>query len=99
MIQFWKVRNYLNQNSESLIPQWFPNDYKVNNDIYKTGDFNDIKPKVNDGSLVIDLIKKKTIDFATREIAGDIISIYMHIVSAMVIKTSIRWINRKIVIY
>ncbi len=58
MIQFGKVRNYLNQEFEFYIREWFLNAYKVNNDIYKTGDFNDTKTKRGDGSLVINIREK-----------------------------------------
>ncbi len=68
---FLIIRNYLNQNSESLIPQWFVNGYKADNHTYKTGDFNNTKTKRGDGSLVINIKEKYAKDFATGEAAVD----------------------------
>ena len=71
---FKRVREYLNNDFETYIRQWFPNAKKCGNNIYKTGDFNDTESK--DGSLIFNLTEKYTKDFNTGETAGDIISIY-----------------------
>lgn len=75
---FKEVRDILNQDFEILIKDWFQNAYRVNDDIWKTGDFNDTKAKKGDGSLVIHMRDKYAKDFATGETAGDLISIYAH---------------------
>ena len=71
------LKEYLNNNFELYIREWFPNAIKVSSTICKTGDFNDSKPKnKNSGSLVFNLRDKYAKDFSTGESAGDIIAIY-----------------------
>ena len=75
--KFKIVREYLNNNFEYYIQEWFPNSYKASNDCYKTGNFDDKQVKnKTDGSLVFNLNEKYAKDFSTGETAGDIISIY-----------------------
>ncbi len=75
---FETIREYLNNDFERYISEWFPNVIKVNNGTWKTGDFNDTKTKRGDGSLVFNIREKYAKDFSTGETAGDIISIYAH---------------------
>jgi P4 family phage/plasmid primase-like protien len=71
------LKDYLNSNFEAYIREWFPNAYRINYTTWKTGDFNDSKPRnKNDGSLVFNMRDKYAKDFSTGETAGDIISIY-----------------------
>ena len=75
---FENIRNYLNNNFETYISEWFPNAHKEGGFVWKTGDFNDTKTKRGNGSLVFNTKEKFAKDFATGETAGDIISIYAH---------------------
>ncbi|MDR0571780.1 MAG: hypothetical protein LBG48_02920, partial [Rickettsiales bacterium] len=74
---FKTLRDYLNQNFESYIREWFLNAYRVNSITWKTGDFNDTKPiNKNKGSLSFNMRDRYAKDFNSGEKAGDIIAIY-----------------------
>jgi hypothetical protein len=74
---FKVLKDYLNDGFELYIREWFPNAIRVSNTTYKTGDFNDTKPKNrNRGSLILNIKDKYAKDFNTGESAGDIIAIY-----------------------
>ncbi|MDR0571768.1 MAG: transposase [Rickettsiales bacterium] len=69
---FKTLRDYLNQDFESYIREWFPNAYRVNSITWKTGDFNDTKPiNKNKDSLSFNMRDKYARDFNSGEKAGD----------------------------
>jgi hypothetical protein len=74
---FKTLRDYLNQDFETYIREWFPNAHRVNSTTWKTGDFNDNPPtNKSKGSLTFNMRDKYAKDFNSGERAGDIIAIY-----------------------
>jgi P4 family phage/plasmid primase-like protien len=75
--RFQVLKDYLNQDFETRIREWFPNGHRFGRD-WRTGDFNDTPPsKGSIGSLCFNLRDKYAHDFSRPdENGGDIIAIY-----------------------